>query len=47
MLVDKAFLQENQQLNFAVFGDIHGRIALMYTLAILWRQQCIRAARST
>jgi predicted phosphohydrolase len=32
-------LPENQQLNFAVFGDIHGRIALMYTLAILWQQQ--------
>jgi predicted phosphohydrolase len=30
---------EHQQLNFAVFGDIHGRIALMYTLAILWQQQ--------
>ena len=32
-------LPENQQLTFAVFGDIHGRIALMYTLAILWQQQ--------
>jgi hypothetical protein len=31
--------QPNQKLNFAVFGDIHGRIALMYTLAILWQQQ--------
>jgi predicted phosphodiesterase len=31
--------QGNQQLNFAVFGDIHGRIALMYTLAILWQQE--------
>ena len=30
--------QDNQQLNFAVFGDIHGRISLMYTLAILWQQ---------
>ncbi len=30
---------QNRQLNFAVFGDIHGRIALMYTLAILWQQQ--------
>ena len=30
---------ESQQFNFAVFGDIHGRIALMYTLAILWQQQ--------
>lgn len=29
----------NRKLNFAVFGDIHGRIALMYTLAILWQQQ--------
>ncbi len=29
---------ENKQLNFAVFGDIHGRIALMYTLAVLWQQ---------
>jgi predicted phosphohydrolase len=32
-------LQDNQQLNFAVFGDIHRRIALMYTLAILWQQK--------
>lgn len=30
---------ENRQFNFAVFGDIHGRIALMYTLAILWQQE--------
>lgn len=39
MLVGKASPQENRQLNFAVFGDIHGRIALMYTLAILWQQK--------
>jgi predicted phosphodiesterase len=39
MLAGKAFTQENRQLNFAVFGDIHGRIALMYTLAILWQQE--------
>jgi Icc-related predicted phosphoesterase len=32
-------LADNRQLNFAVFGDVHGRIALMYTLAILWQQQ--------
>jgi Calcineurin-like phosphoesterase len=31
--------QDERQLNFAVFGDIHGRIALMYTLAILWQQE--------
>jgi predicted phosphodiesterase len=31
--------QGDRQLNFAVFGDIHGRIALMYTLAILWQQE--------
>ena len=31
--------QDNRQLTFAVFGDIHGRIALMYTLAILWQQE--------
>jgi hypothetical protein len=24
---------------FAVFGDIHGRISLMYTLAILWQNE--------
>ncbi len=34
-----AIPNNNRQLNFAVFGDIHGRIALMYTLAILWQQQ--------
>src|SRR3954464_9562903 len=26
-------------LHFAVFGDIHGRIALMITMARLWEQQ--------
>ncbi|WP_310484709.1 metallophosphoesterase family protein [Chamaesiphon sp. VAR_48_metabat_403] len=36
---DRATPSNQQQLNFAVFGDIHGRIALMYTLAILWQQQ--------
>ncbi len=39
MLDPISFCPENQQLNFAVFGDIHGRIALMYTLAILWQQE--------
>jgi predicted phosphohydrolase len=39
MLDPISFRPENQQLNFAVFGDIHGRIALMYTLAILWQQE--------
>jgi hypothetical protein len=39
MLDPISFRPDNQQLNFAVFGDIHGRIALMYTLAILWQQQ--------
>ena len=29
----------NQQNHFAVFGDIHGRIALMYTLALLWENE--------
>ncbi|TGO01961.1 hypothetical protein PN36_33090, partial [Candidatus Thiomargarita nelsonii] len=29
----------NQQHHFAVFGDIHGRIALMYTLAFLWENE--------
>jgi len=29
----------NQQYHFAVFGDIHGRIALMYTLAFLWENE--------
>jgi predicted phosphohydrolase len=24
---------------FAIFGDIHGRLSLMYTLAILWQRQ--------
>ena len=27
-----------QQFHFAVFGDIHGRIALMYTIALLWQK---------
>ncbi len=34
-----ASLPRNRQFNFAVFGDIHGRISLMYTLAILWQQE--------
>lgn len=25
-------------IHFAVFGDIHGRIALMYTIALLWQR---------
>ncbi len=25
--------------HFAVFGDVHGRVALMYTLAILWQEK--------
>jgi predicted phosphohydrolase len=29
----------NQKYHFAVFGDIHGRIALMYTLAYLWENE--------
>ena len=39
MLNLRSFQMENRQLNFAVFGDIHGRIVLMYTLAILCQQQ--------
>jgi hypothetical protein len=30
---------DSQQYHFAVFGDIHGRIALMYTLAFLWENE--------
>jgi hypothetical protein len=29
----------NQKYHFAVFGDIHGRVALMYTLAFLWEKE--------
>ncbi|WP_027710145.1 metallophosphoesterase family protein [Zooshikella ganghwensis] len=31
--------KETRKLNFAVFGDVHGRVALMYTLAYLWQSQ--------
>jgi len=30
---------DNQKYHFAVFGDIHGRVALMYTLAFLWENE--------
>ncbi len=36
--VGKACAPRNRQLILAVFGDIHGRIALMYALAILWER---------
>ncbi len=29
----------NHKYYFAVFGDIHGRVALMYTLALLWQNE--------
>ena len=29
----------NHKYHFAVFGDIHGRVALMYTLAFLWENE--------
>ena len=31
--------EPTKKYHFAVFGDIHGRIALMYTVALLWQKE--------